>query len=224
MDHSVERHLGVASDSYDETIRRFIPGYDTLVATAAAAVAAVSPRLVLDLGAGTGALSARLLEQDPRVVVELWDVDDAMLAVAGGRLARFGDRAKFLHRSYEAPFPLVDGIMASLALHHLPTMDAKTGLYARAYAALSAGGVLAIADVTMPAAAEESRKTYRAWADHLVASGIPEPRAWEHFAEWSGEDRYFPLEEELAALRSVGFRAHCPWRLGPATVLVATTS
>jgi SAM-dependent methyltransferase len=222
MSHSVERHLGVASGSYDETIRRFIPGYETLVGTAVAAVAAASPKLVLDLGAGTGALAERLLAIAPDVVVELWDVDDAMLGVARERLAPFAGRARFVHRSFGEALPACDGVMASLALHHVPTMALKTELYARAHAALRSGGVLANADVTIPTDPAGRRMIYRQWADHLVAGGIAEERAWQHFAEWASEDRYFSLEEELAALRSVGFRAESPWRLGPATVTVAT--
>jgi SAM-dependent methyltransferase len=221
MSHSVERHLGVASASYDETIRRFIPGYETMITTAAEAVAATAPALVLDLGAGTGALSERLLALSPDVTVELWDVDDAMLAVARERLARFGHRARLMHRSFDEPLPSCDGIMASLALHHIATISRKTELYARAYSALRPGAVLANADVTIPSDDAGHQATYRQWANHLVASGIPEERAWQHFAEWSGEDRYFSLEEELAALRLVGFRADCAWRKGPSTVTTA---
>ena len=64
MSHSARKHLRVAIDSYDESIRRFIPGYETLLAEASAAAAAVSPAHVLDLGAGTGGLSEALLERD----------------------------------------------------------------------------------------------------------------------------------------------------------------
>ena len=221
MSHSVERHLGVASGSYDETIRRFIPGYETMIGTAAEAVAAISPDLALDLGAGTGALSERLLATAPRVVVELWDVDDAMLSVARERLARFGARARLVHRSFDEALPSCDGIMASLALHHVATIERKTELYRRAFAALRPGGVFANADITIPSDPAGTKASYRQWADHLVASGIPEERAWQHFAEWSGEDRYFSLDEELGALRSAGFRAECPWQMGPATVTTA---
>lgn len=221
MSHSVERHLGVASGSYDDTIRKFIPGYEAMTGAAVAAIAAVGPALVLDLGAGTGALSERLLAITDQTVVELWDVDDAMLGVARQRLARYGDRVRFIHRSFDEALPACDGVMASLALHHIPTIEAKTRLYRAVYQALRPGGVLVNADVTVPADPVGHRAAYRAWADHLVASGIPEERAWQHFAEWAGEDRYFPLADELAALEAAGFQASCPWRLEPATVTVA---
>jgi SAM-dependent methyltransferase len=154
--------------------------------------------------------------------VELWDVDDAMLAVARERLGGFGDRARFIHRSFGENLPGCDGVMASLALHHVLSLESKTALYRRIFRALRAGGVFANADVTIPADPAGHQIAYRQWADHLVASGIPEERAWQHFDEWSGEDRYFSLEEELGALQSVGFRAEAPWRLGPATLTVAT--
>jgi hypothetical protein len=71
---------------------------------------------------------------------------------------------------------------------------------------------------TEPARAE----AYRGWAAHLVASGIAEPRAWEHFAEWAEEDTYFSLETELAALEGAGFRVRWAWREGVSTVMVGT--
>ena len=42
MSHSVRKHLGVEIDAYDETIRRFIPGYETALTVAADVVAAVA--------------------------------------------------------------------------------------------------------------------------------------------------------------------------------------
>lgn len=193
-----------------------------MLATAVRVVGAANPALVLDLGAGTGALSERLLSLTTATKVELWDVDDAMLLVARERLARFGDRARFIHRSFGEPLPPCDGIMASLALHHIRTLEEKTALYRRAADALRPGGVLTNADITIPRDPAARAATYRQWANHLVASGIPEERAWQHFEEWSAEDHYFSLEEELAALQSAGLTADCRWRNGPATVTVGT--
>lgn len=222
MSHSVRRHLRVAIDEYDASIRRFIPGYDEMLRQAASAVAAVSPHRVLDLGAGTGALAAEILRHAQVGEVELVDVDEEMLGQARVRLAERADRARYTLASFLDPLPACDAVAASLSLHHIPSLDRKAALFGRVFAALSPGGVFVNADVTMPREGAARDQAYRAWADHLVASGIPEARAWEHFEEWAGEDTYFPLEEELAALSSVGFRARCLWREGVATVVVAT--
>ncbi|MEX2473321.1 MAG: class I SAM-dependent methyltransferase [Gemmatimonadota bacterium] len=221
MTHSVRRHLRVEIDDYDATIRRFIPGYERMLAVAADAVAQIKPGHVVDLGAGTGGLSASLLERDEVGRVELLDVDPEMLAQARSRLERFGDRVRFTLRSYDEPFEPCDAFTASLSLHHLPTLDGKTMLFRRAFEALRPGGVLVNADVNMPDDDEERRTLYRYWADHLVRSGIPEERAWAHFEEWAEEDTYLPLNNELEALRGVGFQADRVWNDGPAGVVVA---
>jgi predicted RNA methylase len=81
-------------------IRRFIPGYDAMLATAADAVAAVAPELVVDLGAGTGALSEALLQRPEINTVELLDVDPEMMEQSRHRLRHFADRVRFTLRSY----------------------------------------------------------------------------------------------------------------------------
>lgn len=221
MSHSVRRHLRVDIEAYDASIRQFIPGYETMIEGAADAVAAVSPRLVLDLGSGSGALADALLRRKEVNAVELLDVDPEMLSVARRRLEPWGRRARFTLRSFDDAFPACDAMAASLSLHHIPTMEAKAALFLRAHDALPPGGLLVNADATMPEEPAERDAVYRAWADHMVASGIEEARAWQHFQEWAGEDTYFPLEAELAALATAGFDARCVWQRGPSTLVVA---
>ena len=45
-------------------------------------------------------------------------------------------------------------------------------------------------------------------------------RAYEHFDEWSAEDTYFSLDDELTAMREAKFHAECIWRDRPNTLLV----
>ncbi len=221
MAHNVRKHLHLGNDAYDEAIRRFVPGYEVMLATAADAVAAVEPALVLDLGAGTGALSEALLDRHGIGAVELLDVDPEMMAQARVRLNRFGDRARFTLRSYYEPLASSDVVTASLSLHHIPTIEAKTALFARVFDALRQGVILVNADANMPDDRTEYDRLYRYWADHLVANGISGDRARQYFEEWSDEDTYLPMETELAALESVGFKAECVWENGPMGVLVA---
>ena len=218
--HSVRRHLRIAVDEYDAAIRRFIPGYEEMLAVAADALAPAAPGPIIDLGAGTGALSEAILESSTGAVVELIDVDGEMLDQARTRLTRFGDRARFTRASFLDPLPRCRGAAASLALHHIPTMEDKRALYRRVFGALEPGGLFVNADATMPGEPAAREATWRGWADHLVAHGIEERRAFEHFEEWSEEDTYFPLEEELAAVASAGFAAECVWHEVGITVIV----
>ncbi|MDH5588927.1 MAG: class I SAM-dependent methyltransferase [Gemmatimonadota bacterium] len=220
MSHSVRSHLRVDTEAYDHAIRRFIPGYEEMITTAAGIAGAGEPALVLDLGAGTGALSAAVLGCTRTTVVELLDVDTEMLDQARTRLAPWGPRVRFTRRSFFDPLPSCDAVVASLSLHHIPTLEAKGALFSRIREALPRGGIFVNADVAIPAEEPERARAYRAWADHLVASGISEEDAWRHFEEWSGEDTYFPLPDEQRALAEAGFDARVEWRCEPATVQV----
>ena len=219
MAHSVRRHLRVQIDDYDASIRRFIPGYESMLGVAAEAVASASPMRVLDLGAGTGALAEAVLDRTSETTVELLDTDPEMLGEARRRLARFGDRAHYRVRSFTGALPTSDAITASLALHHVPTITEKTELFRNAVAALPSGGVFVNADVTMPASAEAREIAYAGWAAHLVSHGFSEQEAWGHFEAWAEEDTYFPLESELRAMAGVGFEVDVLWRKGVSTVL-----
>ena len=113
--HSVRRHLRLEIRAYDEMIRRFIPGYETMLGVAARELAGVGAGLVLDLGAGTGALAQAILSAGGSGTVELIDVDPEMLAQARTRLAPFAGRARFTERSFLAALPRCDGAASSLA-------------------------------------------------------------------------------------------------------------
>ena len=218
--HSVRRHLRVEVDAYDEAIRRFIPGYEAMLDVAAAEIARVEPERVLDLGGGTGALSEAILLAAPHAVVELIDLDSDMLARARERLARFGARVRCHGASFDDPLPEADAVAASLALHHVPTLDAKRRLFVRIHDCLRPGGVFVNADATMPADPGPREATWRAWTAHLVSCGISEERAYRHFAEWQEEDTYFPQEAEAAAMGAAGFEVAAVWSAGPMVVAV----
>ena len=220
MLHSIRHHLRIELGNYDQKIRQFVPGYETMLNTAAAMAAHVCPNHVLDLGSGSGGLSEQLLKYHEIGTVELWDIDEEMLERAKTRLADYGSRTKFSIKSFHDPFPHCAAITACISLHHVLDLQEKTHLYGRAFDALDDGGIFVNADTAIPTSGPEKERLYRYWADHLIASGIKEDRAWKHFEEWAEEDTYFSLADELKALETVGFESHCVWREGPNAVIV----
>ena len=220
MSHSVRSHLGIEIRSYDQAIRRFIPGYDAMIEAASSELVRNRPELVIDLGAGTGALAEAILLADDAVTVELIDVDPEMLHQARTRLVELTHRARFSEISFLGALPPCDGASASLALHHIRTMDAKRTLYRRIFEAIRPGGTFVNADAAVPTEPSARDAVMRHWIDHMVSCGIEERQGHQNLARWGEEDTYFPLEEELDAVEAAGFVADCAWRKGPMAVVV----
>ncbi len=219
--HSVESHLRLSVDSYDAQIRRFVPHYEEMLAAGVEVLAALAPPAlaVLDLGAGTGALSAAVLAAVPGSRAAVLDVDPDMLAQARLRLAPYGERASFHEASYFGALPPADAIVASLSLHHVHELEKKTALYAAIHRALPPGGVFLSLDATVSADSALAARTYEGWVAWMGAAGIGPEEARGHLAAWAKEDRYLPLHVELAALAHAGFsEPECFWRRGSQAV------
>ena len=87
---------------------------------------------VLDLGAGTGIVSALLAYSFPHVLIILEDVSREMLAQAQQRLVAGGDRFQFKTADYETQ-PIegrYDAVVSALSIHHLKD-NSKTALSVR---------------------------------------------------------------------------------------------
>jgi len=211
----VAAHLGIRLAEYDARIRTFIPDYEEMLDVAAAAVPARA-RTLVDLGIGTGALSARCLETAPRARIVGIDVDPEILTLAARRLR---DRATLAAGTFlRTPLPSCDAVVASFALHHVRTRAAKAALYRRIRAALRPGGLFVSVDC-QPASDPALRRMQRhAWLGHLRRS-YTATEATGLLAAWSHEDVYIPLDSEVALMQRCGFRVEVLWRRGSFAVL-----
>lgn len=209
----VSAHLKIDLADYDHRIRTFIPYYDEMLDAAASAVGTLgrADLVVLDLGIGTGALAARCLSVAPRAHLLGIDADDEILMRAQRRLRKAAS-LELIHGDFRTlPLPRCDAVVASLALHHVPTKRLKTRLYARCFSALRRGGVFVNADCCLATSPRLAALEREAWRRHLGRS-YGRKRALGFFRAWSREDVYFRLEDELAMLRSVGFSVDVLWR------------
>ncbi len=111
---------------------------------------------VLELGAGTGALTSVFLERFPRARVLALDLSEVMIDEGRARLRRFGDRVRFQQWDMEeegwppeasGPFDLV---ASSIAIHHLAA-ERKRGLVRQVFACLRPGGSFMNLDYVAPA-------------------------------------------------------------------------
>jgi tRNA (cmo5U34)-methyltransferase len=215
--HRVAGHLGVAAAEYDRTIRTLISHYDRMLATVVHWLDGHVPRdgLVVDLGAGTGALSAAILDALPDVRVQLVDIDPSMLDVAATRCSAHAGRFKLRHARFEERLPRCHAVVASLALHHVATRAEKRRLYQAIHAALEPSGLVVVADLLVHADGPERRGMLEDWYLHMERNGISAAEADGHFAQWAEEDFYVSLPDELAIMADAGFpRPECFWRDG----------
>jgi ubiquinone/menaquinone biosynthesis C-methylase UbiE len=193
---SVARHLKINLSEYDERIRTFIPNYDEMLSEVAAMVALVKKTqpVLVDFGIGTGALAARCLHFAPNARLIGIDADPDILTLARRRLAKKRVRElKLIHGSFlESPSPRCDAIVATLALHHIHEAKTKQRFYAKCFAVLKGGGVLANGDCFMAENPSLSQRYMKIWEKHL-RQFYSLRQTQNFFAAWAGEDTYFHL-------------------------------
>ena len=98
---------------------------------------------VLELGSGSGAMAAALLDRYPTVRLTATDVDPAMRAAASQRLAPYGERAEVRDADATSlPFDdeTFDAVVSFIMLHHVIDWEQALGEIVRV---LRPGGVLA---------------------------------------------------------------------------------
>ena len=216
---SVASHLGISVREYDRRIRTFIPNYAEMLEEAAS-VLDPAVETIVDLGVGTGALSAQCLRRAPAARVIGIDADAEMLALAQRRLGRRAtlEVGDFLR----VPLPRTDAVVATLALHHVRTRAAKAKLYARVRAALRRGGMLLSGDCFPSDTGPRWQHQRDLWRRHLEET-YTSLEAEKFLRDWSHEDTYVPLRTEMALLEASGFRAvDVVWRRGAFAVIAAT--
>lgn len=227
MAHSVSGHLKLQVDAYDDLIRKLVPAYPAMRPVQLELLALALPdggrnRRVLDLGGGTGALAAAIAARFPQATVEIWDTDPEMLAIARERCATFGDRVRYVARSFTDPLPPCDAVAACIALHHVKDLAVKGGIYGNIFRALRPDGIFVNADTAVCATPVLRDHAFKLWAETMRPHGIDERAAYAHFASWAHEDFYPPLLTELRLLENAGFaEPECFWRAAAAVVFGA---
>lgn len=98
---------------------------------------------VLELGSGSGAMAAALLDRYPTIRLVATDVDPAMRAAATERLAPYGDRVSVEDAdATRLPFPdaSFDAVISFIMLHHVIDWEQALAEIARV---LRPGGIVA---------------------------------------------------------------------------------
>lgn len=192
--------------TFDALRRQLIPSFDLLYGSAVSVVAMSVPRQprILDLGAGTGLLSAALLDRLPDAELLLVDRSQPMLARAVQRFETV-ERVSTLVSDLTDPLPAgpFDAVVSGLAIHHLPHED-KRDLFARIRDVLRPGGLFVnVEQVLAPTPAIEALYD-RQHETHVHESGTPADE-WAAGRERMKHDICIDVDTQLGWLREAGY-------------------
>lgn len=211
------------TDDFDTNIRQLIPYYDEML-DAVARCLPVHCRRVLDLGCGTGELSAKILERHADVSVVAIDYSPRMIEYAGQKLGKtgrfsavemdFGDWAIAGNDKVGEDF---DAVVSSLAIHHLSN-EMKQKLFVMAGRVLNPGGFFWNADPLLPDVPElqdsyqEARNT-RAQERGIDLETVRAKMGKSDRQGHSSHDHLATLDQHLEMLRTAGFsQVIVPWK------------
>jgi len=198
-----------AAASYDAGRRRLIPCFDEFYATAIELVTEAAPPggRILDLGAGTGLLTALVSETRPDLDFTLTDLSEEMLGRARTRFADRPNKIRFRVMDHLAldDIAAYDVVMSALSIHHLED-DGKRSLYAACARALKPGGRFVNADQVSGDDAAMEARYWGHWYARVVASGLDKSEI-DAAIERQSFDRRAPLSPQLDWLREAGLSA-----------------
>lgn len=148
----------------------------------------------VEIGTGTGWLSAAVLREFPRARIIGLDGSPKMLREARETLTPYGDRAELRpfrleDFSWTEELPSVRIFLGSLVLHHLDD-SGKRELFARLFACLERGGSLLFADLMEPRTGRARRYFATTWEEEIHHRSLElygDTRAQEFFerARWN---------------------------------------
>ena len=196
-----------AAQDYDRARRQLVPGFDGFYG----AVLETLPFgmeeeiRVLDLGAGTGLLSAMVAERFPRSRVTLVDISIEMLRVARRRLSSEKGRFGFCVMDYaRKPLPQgYDVVVSALSIHHLTDGD-KREVFQKSHEALLPGGYFINADQVAGETPGEDARYKEWWLERVRAAGVGE-RDLVAALRRMRADKNSTLKAQLGWLEETGF-------------------
>lgn len=200
------------AESYEQDRPKLVPCFDEFYGTVIRLLPfSPSDRFrCLDLGAGTGLLSAMVKQAFPAAAVHLTDLSEPMLAKARQRFAGV-DLVIFtiqnhLDLSASAEY---DVVLSALSIHHLSHPE-KQELFHRVHRALRPGGFFINADQVLGPTPGQEALYQEMWLRNAGDKGISAD-ALEQAIERVKLDRNATLADQLDWLKAARFREVDCW-------------
>ncbi len=207
MAQVVRKAFAAAANTYDRARRKLVPCFDDFY-RASLELLPFKPDdrfEALDLGAGTGLLSAMIAEAFPKARLTLFDLTPEMLTIARQRLKPLGKRVRFVTADFAAAAPSksYDAVVSALAIHHLPD-SGKRHLFADIFKYLTSGGVFINADQVAGETAAIDQRSRQMWVKRARELKVSE-RDLNAALERMKQDLPATVGQQLAWMRESGF-------------------
>lgn len=224
-DHSAGRpEIWAEDDSkiFVEFGRAMVPGREEIEQTLLQLIPGEpdEPLLAVEIGTGSGWLSAAVLRKFSAAHILGLDGSPEMLKRAEGLLEQYAGRAELRHfrleeSSWMDGLPAVRVFLSCLVLHHLDA-SGKQDLFRRLFDRLESGGAMLFADVMAPRTERARRHFAATWEEEVRRRSVEihgDSRAHEFFVRerWNiyeypdPVDKPSTLPEQLGWMEEAGF-------------------
>jgi len=204
---SIKEIFDAGADQYDRQRRMVIPCFNDFYQTAIDLIPfnGSDSFKFLDLGAGTGLLTAFIISVFPNATVTLMDLSEKMLEKARERFSS-NKRVNFLiwdysHSTLPEEYNL---IVSAMSIHHLSDNEKKS-LYQRAFDALKREGAFINADLVKGETDNIEQKYHDMWMNWIQEAGLSEHEL-SGIIDRMKYDKPSLISDQLQWLREIGFQ------------------
>ena len=204
---SIKQSFDAGADKYDRQRRMVIPCFNDFYQTAIDLIpfSSFDSFRFLDLGAGTGLLTASIISVFPNATATCMDLSEKMLEKARERFS-LNKRVNFLiwdysHSTLPEEYNL---IVSAMSIHHLSD-DEKKSLYQRVFDVLKFEGIFINADLVKGETDTIEQKCHDMWMNWIQEAGLSEHELLK-IIDRMRYDKPSSLTIQLQWLKEIGFQ------------------
>jgi len=202
----IKKAFDETASRYDAQRRWIIPEMDDYYSAAVWAAECTNSRpAILDIGAGTGLLSALIIRKYPEASLTLVDLSESMLGIARERFAERKE-VRYITGDYSSVdfAGRYDLICSALSIHHLE-LDDKRRLYKKIFDHLLPGGMFVNADQVLGETPAINRRYMAYWDEFLEPCPLSPEEKKQVLYRRDTFDRNEKLPVQLAWMQDCGF-------------------
>lgn len=206
---SIEKVFSAAAESYDRDRKILIPCYNDFYGTCLDVIPFHKDRelRVLDLGAGTGLLTAHVSTRYPFAQFALIDISPQMLEIAETRFKKVDNPGRYSFHVADYTSEKIKGtydlVMSALSIHHLDPSE-KQQLFEKVYDILEPGGFFINGDQVLGESEMAEKKFRHSWLEQVRQRGASESTIQQALTR-TEEDRLSTLSDQLMWLEKAQF-------------------